>query len=168
MKRFLPLLLILPLLLYWSCEEDTAGPKAVITFEKDIGHGKLAVKQTKDGGYIVAGGNSDAWLLKTDKYGNKEWENTYSLGAFGNSRAVIQTGDGGYLYAGWEGIVKADSNGVEEWKTGTGLYVTQYGFNMMWGEQKAIYYYGDNKLAVSSYEPFSGDIIFSVTAQFPD
>ncbi len=116
MKRFLTLLLILPLLFSWSCEEDTAGPEAVITFEKDIGHGKLAVKQTKDGGYIVAGGNSDAWLLKTDKYGKKEWENTYSLGAFGNSRAVIQTSDGGYLYAGWEGIVKADSNGVEEWK----------------------------------------------------
>ena len=29
---------------------------------------------------------------------------------------MIQTSDGGYLYASWEGIVKADSNGVEEWK----------------------------------------------------
>jgi len=112
------LYLLLPILflIYWSCGDDSSNSEEVVTFERDLGNGKLAVKQTSDGGYIVAGGTSDAWLLKMDKYGNTEWENTYSLGAFGNGRAVIQTQDGGYLYAGWEGIVKADANGVEEWK----------------------------------------------------
>ena len=115
------LYLLLPILflIYWSCGYDTSNDEDVITFEKEIGHGKLAVKQTSDGGYIVAGGNSGAWLSKLDKYGNEDWENTYSLGSFGNSVAVIQTSYGGYLYAGWEGIVKADSNGVEEWKNTT-------------------------------------------------
>ena len=54
-------------------------------------------------------------------------ENTYSLGAFGYTHSVIQTSDGGYLYAGWEGIVKADSNGLEQWKNKNselGLYPT--------------------------------------------
>ena len=112
------LYLLLPILflIYWSCGDDSSNSEEVVTFERDLGNGKLAVKQTSDGGYIVAGGTSDAWLSKMDKYGNTEWENTYSLGAFGNGRAVIQTQDGGYLYAGWEGIVKADANGVEEWK----------------------------------------------------
>ena len=95
------LYLLLPILflIYWSCGDDTSNNEEVVTFERDLGNGKLAVKQTSDGGYIVAGGTSDAWLSKMDKYGNTEWENTYSLGAFGNGRAVIQTQDGGYLYA---------------------------------------------------------------------
>ena len=101
MKRFLTLLLILPLLFSWSCEEDTAGPEAVITFEKDIGHGKLAVKQTKDGGYIVAGGNSDAWLLKTDKYGHQQWVKHYGGAGLDQGQGLCQTSDMGILVAGY-------------------------------------------------------------------
>ena len=39
----------------------------------------IDIKQTADGGYIVAGCKEDnAWLLKTDLYGNKEWEKSYN------------------------------------------------------------------------------------------
>ena len=64
------LYLLLPIffLIYLSCGDDSTNDEEVITFEKEIGHGKLAVKQTSDGGYIVAGGTSDAWLSKMDKY----------------------------------------------------------------------------------------------------
>ena len=113
--------LLCVLFAFWSCEDESDNsvpePEPIITFEKDIDNVKSAVKQTKDYGYIIAGGKGGfAWLLKTDRYGAEEWQNTYSLGDFGYTRAVIQTSDGGYLYASWEGIVKADSNGVEEWK----------------------------------------------------
>ena len=113
--------LLFVLFVFWSCEDESDNtvpePEPIITFEKDIDNIKSAVKQTKDDGYIIAGGKGgSAWLLKTDRYGVEEWQNTYSLGDFGYTRAVIQTSDGGYLYASWEGIVKADSNGVEEWK----------------------------------------------------
>ncbi|MEC7730599.1 MAG: hypothetical protein VX497_04870 [Candidatus Neomarinimicrobiota bacterium] len=118
-------ILFLPFIVlsFWGCEENQnsseGNPDPIITFEKNIGNAKSAVRQTKDEGYIIAGGQGGkAWLLKLDKYGNEEWQNTYSLGDFGLTRAVIQTNDGGYLYASWEGIVKADSNGVEEWKNG--------------------------------------------------
>ena len=47
--------------------DGTLYEKEVVTFERDLGNGRLAVKQTSDGGYIVAGGTSDAWLLKMDK-----------------------------------------------------------------------------------------------------
>ena len=119
-KRYL-LIITLPLFFSIGCEKDSSLSEEeiepIITFEKNIENIKSAVRQTKDGGYIIAGGQGgQAWLLKLDKYGDEEWQNTYSLGDFGYTRAVIQTSDGGYLYASWEGIVKADSNGVEEWK----------------------------------------------------
>ena len=61
------LYLLLPILLiYWSCGDDSSNSVEVVTFERDLGNGKLAVKQTNDGGYIVGGGTSDAWLLKLD------------------------------------------------------------------------------------------------------
>lgn len=97
--------------------EDILEPEEVITFEKNVDNVKTAVRQTNDGGYIVAGGRGgQAWLLKLDKYGSEEWQNTYSLSDFGYNRSVVQTSNGGYLYASFEGIVKVDSNGVEEWK----------------------------------------------------
>ena len=120
MRKYISLLIFIGLA-FWGCEEESNSseekPNPIITFEKNIENIKSAIKQTKDEGYIIAGGqDGQAWLLKLDKYGDEEWQNTYSLGDFGYTRAVIQTSDGGYLYASWEGIVKADSNGVEEWK----------------------------------------------------
>ncbi len=97
--------------------QEGETPEEMVTFEKDIENTKTAVRQTKDGGYIVAGGQGgQAWLKKLDRYGDEEWQNTYTLGDFGYTRSVVQTSDGGYLYSSYEGIVKADSNGIEEWK----------------------------------------------------
>ena len=67
----------------WGCEENQnsseGNPDPIITFEKNIGNAKSAVRQTKDEGYIIAGGQGGkAWLLKLDKYGDEEWQNTYS------------------------------------------------------------------------------------------
>ena len=70
------ILLSILLTIFLSCSDDASNSEEVVTFERDLGNGKLAVKQTSDGGYIVAGGTSDAWLLKMDKYGNTQWENT--------------------------------------------------------------------------------------------
>ncbi len=100
-----------------SC--DTS--QALITFVKDVSPEndcayEVAVKPTDEGGYIIAGCKNDsAWLMKTDLYGNKEWENTYGLVDYWGNRSVFQTSDGGYLFAGWVGIVKVDSNGEKEW-----------------------------------------------------
>ena len=81
------------------------------------------VKQTNDGGYIIAGcygkiGSEDgkAWLMKTDVYGEKQWEKTYGLSDYWGNRDVIQTSDGGYLYVSWTGVLKTDSSGKMLWK----------------------------------------------------
>ena len=79
--------------------------------------GTIDAKQTTDGGYIIAGCNDgSAWLMKTDPYGEKEWEQTYNMGDYWGNRTVIQTSDGGYIWAGWEGVLKTDANGTQEWQ----------------------------------------------------
>lgn len=93
-----------------------------------------SVKQTRDGGYIVAGlGNMasesgdrcDAILIKTDSSGNKIWERTFGEPGFDNLNSVQQTDDGGYILAGdapdgrglsYPWIIKTDSTGSKVWE----------------------------------------------------
>ena len=91
-----------------------------------------SVLQTSDGGYILTGstysfgaGNHDAWLIKTDMYGNEIWNKTYGGTSWDQGKSVVQTADGGYFITGdytdsTQGdlelyMVKTDSEGVEEW-----------------------------------------------------
>lgn len=91
----------------------------------DIGY---SVRQTSDGGYIVAGetesfgaGNGDVYLIKTYANGDVDWIKTYGgiNGDFGWD--VQQTSDGGYIIAGGTYsygaggsdfyLIKTDANG---------------------------------------------------------
>ena len=63
--------------------------------------------QTSDGGYAIAGvtesygtGSSDFWLVKTDSYGNEEWNKTFGGYDLDWAFSLIQTLDGGYVIAG--------------------------------------------------------------------
>lgn len=101
----------------------------------DVAH---SVRQTSDGGYIVAGltrssdaGESDFWLVKTDSKGNEQWNKR--LGGHDKEAAwsIRQTSDGGYIIAGFFQsrvdfdytdflLVKIDSNGNEQWNVAYG------------------------------------------------
>jgi hypothetical protein len=85
-----------------------------------------SVQQTTDGGYIITGKSEDeAYLLKTDANGIKEWSNTWGYYSAGFS--VQQTNDGGYIITGQKGIgqevwenceiylIKTDNIGNEVW-----------------------------------------------------
>lgn len=97
-----------------------------------------SVIATSDGGYAIVGYtrsssavNIDIWLVKTDSFGNMEWNRTYieSDSAWGWS--VIETSDKGYAILGVVSrsdagsllLLKTDSSGNLEWKqTYSGLY----------------------------------------------
>lgn len=76
------------------------------TFRRDDYSKANCVRQTSDGGYIIAGetrskyGVTDAWLIKTDSNGNMQWEET--LGGSGDDTAmcIILSSDDGYVIAG--------------------------------------------------------------------
>jgi hypothetical protein len=90
-----------------------------------------SVQQTNDGGYIIAGctqsygtGGADAWLIKLDKDGNEEWNETYGGVNADFANSVRQTSDGGFIISGETDsygvngdiyLVKTDSSGNEEW-----------------------------------------------------
>ncbi len=93
-----------------------------------------SVLQSADGGYMLAGqtmsgdmgGGGDAYLIKTDSMGKKQWSRTYGGESSDAAWTVIQTSDdGGYLFAGQtmssgQGgndayIVKTDAKGNEKW-----------------------------------------------------
>ena len=88
------------------------------------------VIQTKDGGYVIVGYASiqehDAFLIKTDRYGNFIWNATYDTGSNDEGYSVKQTPDDGFIITGvteyldleedsqlW--VFKTDKNGTLEW-----------------------------------------------------
>jgi len=102
------------------------------TYGGSWGEGAYSLVKTLDGGFALLGGtgsfdagNGDFWLVKTDKDGNIEWNQTY--GGYGEDTgySLVQTRDGGYALSGstlnfgaeshdmW--LIKTDANGNVEW-----------------------------------------------------
>lgn len=60
-----------------------------------------AVKQTSDGGYVIAGGLTDVFLIKTNSTGDTLWTKGYGRNGQDGGSSVQQTTDGGYILAGY-------------------------------------------------------------------
>jgi len=71
------------------------------------------IRQTRDGGYIVAGqsesgngdvtgnhGNSDYWIIKLAPDGSLKWEKCFGGSMYDDGQSVVQTSDGGYIIVG--------------------------------------------------------------------
>lgn len=98
-----------------------------------------SVRQTSDGGYVIAGSTSGyythALIIKTDAEGNKQCENFNFRASAPNSgswaNSVVQSSDGGYVLVGELGrtplgygsdalILKANPDCSEQWNQNTG------------------------------------------------
>lgn len=95
----------------------------------------FSVRQTTDGGYILAGYTAllgagdcgDIYLIKTNADGEMEWSQTFGGEDREKAFSVQQTTDGGYIVAGYTMLfaseynvydvylIKTDSNGNKEW-----------------------------------------------------
>jgi pimeloyl-ACP methyl ester carboxylesterase len=131
---------------HWVVKCDTYGN---IQWQKSLG-GSFAdiaydIKQTKDGGYIVAGhanstdgdltgshGNTDYWVIKLDASGNIKWQKNLGGSLFERAYSIWQTSDNGYIVAGNSSsndgdiagnhgdsdywLIKLEENGKTEWQ----------------------------------------------------
>lgn len=82
-------------------------------YSEDSDNRAYSIIQTSDGGYAIAGekhspitklgsNGYDFWLIKTDSFGNLQWDKTYDeQGANNGAHSIIQTDDGGYALAGY-------------------------------------------------------------------
>jgi ribosomal protein S11 len=115
------------------------NPMSVKSFAKTYGGEDYdyanSVRQTSDGGYIVAGYEYDPWgdnpfLIKTDTKGNIIWAKTYGGTGWDEANSVQQTSDGGYIVAGWTRSFGAGRNDIFLIKTdakGNIIWAKTYG-----------------------------------------
>lgn len=116
----------------WLVKVDAYGD---VDWNRTYGEAKLdsakSVQQTSDGGYILAGQSEagllddDFLLIKTDSYGEVEWNRTFGGSSWDIAYYVQQTSDGGYITCGYTGsfgageedywLVKTDAFGEMEW-----------------------------------------------------
>jgi hypothetical protein len=96
---------------------NSFGQVPSIEWEKSYGGSLLdevgSIRQTSDGGYIIAGETSsndidvsvnnglhDFWLIKIDENGTISWENSFGGSQMEKAHSVEETSDGGYIIAG--------------------------------------------------------------------
>jgi hypothetical protein len=130
-----------------------------------------SIKQTTDGGYIIAGTSSsfcneytDMYLVKTDSNGDTTWTRTYGGSDLDYAESVVQTLDGGYVLAGctrlFSGaffemyLVKTDSMGNTSWSE------TYAGAD----DRKAysVQQTRDGGYIIAGYNPFYGGIEYDI------
>ena len=136
MKNSIKFLSIILLILFFYSTQllpqapDTMWTKTFGGTNIDIGH---CVQQTADSGFIITGytrsygtiSGRNVWLVKTDKNGNHQWNNTFGGNDDEEGYSVQQTADGGYIIAGYTEsfgaglndvfLVKANASGNHVW-----------------------------------------------------
>jgi len=118
---------------FWFVKTDSSGNMEwTQTYGGPNNEYGFCLVQTSDGGYAMAGctysfgaGSHDSWLVKTDAFGNMEWNQTYGGTDADGTTSLIQTADGGYILAGstksfgagdfdwW--LIKTDGAGNMQW-----------------------------------------------------
>lgn len=117
----------------WIVKLNALGIKE---WEKNYGGSELdygySIKQTSDGGFIVAGytestngditssfGTGDCWIIKLSSNGSIEWQKNYGGSSNDSGQSIFQTQDGGYIVGGYsesiDGDLSGSNGGVDAW-----------------------------------------------------
>lgn len=113
------------------------------TFGGTDGDYAYSVRQTNDGGFIIAGVTFDfgtgVYLLKTTSDGTLQWSKVYGGTGGGVGYSVQQTNDGGFILTGSTGngagysdiyLVKTASDGTLQWEKTYGGWGYDYGLSV--------------------------------------
>jgi len=125
--------------------------QAQTTFQKTFGgpfaDGSSSVRQTADGGFIIAGGTTsfgagswDVYLIRTAPNGDSLWAKTFGGTNFDYGNSVQQTADGGFIVQGSTAsfgagvtdfyLIRTDANGDSLWTKTFGGIFDDYGFSV--------------------------------------
>jgi hypothetical protein len=125
-------LLVLGSLMLVSCSKNEIAPQQKDTFVKFFGaagaNSGADVKQTADGGYIVLGTyaskskGKEMYLVKTDAYGNEQWNHQYG-DSLDESASHLEITSDGYVLLGTTNhkgqtdlyLVRVQTNGDTLW-----------------------------------------------------
>jgi len=114
----------------WLVKTDTKGEELWNnTYGGNWGDSANSIQQTRDGGYIIAGGtqsfgagHTDFFLVKTDSNGTEQWYRTFGGVSHEFYPSVRLSPDGGYILGGvtlsfdddyW--LIKTDADGNVQW-----------------------------------------------------
>ena len=102
------------------------------TFREFTHHWDCSVEPTTEGGYIVGGGGTDAWLMKFNALGEIEWDEEFGGYGYQFGCYAQETADGGYIIVGGNSptaldeypkraitklwLIKTDSSGNTIWE----------------------------------------------------
>lgn len=130
---------------------NTYNVQGTLEWEVSLGGNSTDVAEsiaaTNDGGFIIAGythstdgditghngGLTDAWIVKIDALGNKEWQTAFGFWKKDQAHSIKQTMDGGYIVAGISEnlapspikdkqlVLKLSSTGTVEWYLEIGI-----------------------------------------------
>lgn len=128
---------------YWIVKTDSAGD---IQWSKNYGGSATdkasSLKQTPDGGYVVAGssnssdgditgsnGNYNYWVIKLDPSGNLQWQKSFGDSLYDYAFSIDNTDDGGSVVLGYSAstdmtnfssndywLIKLKPNGDTAWQ----------------------------------------------------
>jgi hypothetical protein len=102
---------------FWLVRTDSAGNKLWdVAFGGQRGDAANSVRQTSDGGFVVAGvstshasgnktsvswGGADFWVVRLDANGQKLWDQSFGGSQSDTAGVVRETADGGFIVGGY-------------------------------------------------------------------
>ncbi|MFC1474876.1 myxococcus cysteine-rich repeat containing protein [bacterium] len=153
-----------------TTDNDGCSSLCKIGFSKTFGgtgtDEARSVRQTTDGGYIVAGDTSsygaiinDIWVIKIDSSGEKIWDKTFRRFRGNKAYSIEQTTDGGFILAGttefpeagefdvW--VMKLDSSGESQWniQISKNINTTDYAYSIQQTTDGGFIFAGSTELS---------------------
>ncbi len=144
---------------FWLIKTDASG---TMQWNKTFGGPATDIAyslvETSDGDLVLAGQtisvgaeSSDFWLIKTDMFGNLQWNKKFGGSSTEEAYSVIETNDAGFMIAGFTNsfgagnydywLVKTDSNGEMMWNQ-------TYG-GTSWDEARSVIQLNDGGYAIA-------------------
>jgi uncharacterized delta-60 repeat protein len=174
---------------FWLLKLNSGGS---IAWQKTYGGSgddeAYSVRQTSDGGYIVAGTTNsfgtpgyDAWVLKLNSAAGIVWSKTYGGSYFDIAYAIQNTSDGGYIVAGstnsFDGggydhawVLKLNSTGGITWQNTYGGYGNDEASSVQQTADGGYIVAGDTNSSGAYYDNFwvfkldsNGSVVWSYT-----